>query len=72
VEEADLKPVVEAARQFAISPDAIWKQIRIGKLKKYRKPLKDRRLLVDIEELRRLMKPVEVGPADRPARRRRK
>ena len=57
-----MKPVVEAAREFDISPDVIWKYIRLGKLKAYRKPMKERRILVDKEELRRLMRPVRRKP----------
>jgi predicted site-specific integrase-resolvase len=62
VEEADLKPVVEAAQEFGISPDVIWKYIRLGKLRAYRKPMKERRILVDREEIKRLMRPVRRKP----------
>ena len=72
MEEANLKPVVEAAQEVGVSPDAIWKAMRMGKLKGYRKPLKERRLLVDLEELRRLMRPVEAGRTVPPTRRRRR
>jgi hypothetical protein len=57
--ERDLIPVATAATEFGISTDVIFKYLRLGRLKRYKKGM-DRRTYVDRAQIKRLLKPRPV------------
>ena len=59
-QEKDLAPVQDAAKEFQVALTTIYRYIRLGHLKRWRRPM-DRRTYVDREELRKLL---EFKPAD--------
>lgn len=59
-QDRDLTPVDDAANEFNVARTSIYRYMRLGQLKRWRRPM-DRRTYVDREELRKLLefKPVE-------------
>jgi helix-turn-helix protein len=56
-------PIDEAAQKFGLHPTTIWRYIRLGYLKKYKRRL-DRRTYVDTKELEELRKNPPFEPKD--------
>jgi predicted site-specific integrase-resolvase len=52
----DLIPIEEAAAEFGAAQTSLYRYLKAGRLKRYKKAL-DRRTFVDRQELRRLVRP---------------
>ena len=49
-------PVTTAAAEFRVSTDVIFKYLRLGRLKRYKKGM-DRRTYIDRGELKKILQP---------------
>jgi predicted site-specific integrase-resolvase len=61
---ADLVPLQDAAAEFEVSQVTLYRSIKKGQLKRYRRAM-DKRTYVDRDELRRLLKLRSVRPGEK-------
>jgi hypothetical protein len=57
---ADLIPLDQAAKDFGIGRNTLFRHLQIGNLKRYKGGIGDRRTYIDRRELKRLLKPQEA------------
>jgi len=57
---ADLSPLQDVAEEFGVDRSTIYRYLRLGKLKRWKREM-DQRTYIDRDELRRLLEFRQVG-----------